>query len=114
MSRDKRGIYGFANPEFRATHHALDVPELRYQILTELSVELESIRSSDPHDGHMKRRTLLSLATSCKLLSSTALNVLWLSMGTIDPLLSIIGVHKKAVHGNNVFGTHNSNYVGDF
>lgn len=76
--------------EFRATHTVINVPELRYKIFA----ELPSFIDYQPDESQLNRLTLLAAATSCKTLSTAALDVLWADMCSLEPLLSFIGIHK--------------------
>ena len=66
-------------------HHCLYIPEL-------LHLVFEFIGHSEDHlhrGSQVGRKTLASLARTCHLFSSPALDVLWHDLYSFDPLLNV-------------------------
>ncbi|GJE94348.1 hypothetical protein PsYK624_105170 [Phanerochaete sordida] len=57
--------------------------------------------------AHLKQKSLVALTTTCKVLSSPALDLLWRAMSSLDPLYQTLpeGVWTRDADGNLVVGT---------
>lgn len=66
-------------------HRALHIEDIVRRIVDELVV------SDNNADGSIRRRTLVHLARTCKLLSPFALEIMWRNLPSLLPVLALLG-----------------------